>query len=173
MTLNSAEWEEAHYHEMLSLILGYRIEQHQIFAAINDMEVKLSAEWIEAGSYSHDDPAVLSVFDLLSKNWLSFFRQFSIYSKLKVEDIDEEMDDGKAFWPYVQHAKVNKLNRDLQRARERDGIFAPDSSHLDLNVAIESKDFEEGEEEDEETRREKDCERATKKLKLARNGVPI
>lgn len=165
---NSAEWEEAHYHEVLSLLLGYRIEQHQVFAAINHMQVNLPDEWIEAGHYSHDDPAVLFVFDLLNENWLAFFRQFTTYSKLKVEDIDEELDDGKAFWPYVQDAKVNKLIADLKK-----GIPAPDNSYLDLNMTIENKDFEEGEEEDEDTRLGKERERATKKLKLTRNGVPI
>ncbi|KAE9977224.1 hypothetical protein BLS_001555 [Venturia inaequalis] len=94
--LDSAEWEEAHYHEMLSLILGYRVEQQQIFAAINRMQSNLPEEWVRAGKYSHYDPAVLFVFDMLNRNWLSFFRQFSIYGELNVEDIDEELEDGRA-----------------------------------------------------------------------------
>jgi hypothetical protein len=141
-------WRSGHYHESLSLLLGYRVEQYQVFQMLTWMRNELPQEWMDAAKFDTEDEEVLAIFDELSGKWLEFFRGFELYQGLVVEgqhEGDDGLEDGagvtcesregskgQAYWPRRQSMKIEMLRDDVKKSLELQGLWKPVTTRAEM-----------------------------------------
>jgi hypothetical protein len=172
-------WTAAHYHECLSLLVGHRFEQHQIFACLNHLRNDMPEEWINAAKWELDSPEVVTVFDQLNANWINFFSQFDLYSNMNLDELPEDFQR-KPYHPRKQPAKTAKFSREMDKWALERGLTKPLrlervewKTEIGNEDVADSDDEAEEKEEEQDVQRLRDLERALKGLKFKRKGVPI
>jgi hypothetical protein len=175
-------WAAAHYHECLSIVTGYRFEQHQVFKQLMLLRKDKASEWTDASRGEPDSPAVVAVFDKLNAKWIDFFSKFDIYSNMNLDELPEDFE-GKPYHPSTQPAKATMMHIDMQKSALEKGLIKPlRLERVEWMTAIGDEDVADSDDEEEdkekrdkkeEEKRFRDLERAMKGLRFKKNGVPI
>jgi hypothetical protein len=117
-TEHHATWTGNHYHEALSVILGYRVSQHDLFARLKHMRNTLAQCWVEACMAASSSTVVTEVFTELNAKWGSFMSSFDHWDEylgLVVEDGEDDSVQLRCLEPFAQWNKIVEMSGDMDR----------------------------------------------------------
>jgi hypothetical protein len=81
-----ATWTRNHHHEVLSVLLGYRVSQHDLLARLKYLKNSLPRCWVAACIAASSSAAVTDVFDTLNAKWEGFMGNFDHWDDYVSED---------------------------------------------------------------------------------------